>query len=64
MAQGNAIADTTLFPQCSSWYLGPNIPGKPRIFIPFAGGLPAYAEICDEVAAKGYSGFLLEGKSL
>ena len=62
VAQGNAIADATLFPQCNSWYLGANIPGKPRIFMPFIGGLPAYAQICDEVAAKGYSGFVLEGQ--
>jgi cation diffusion facilitator CzcD-associated flavoprotein CzcO len=44
---------------CNSWYLGANVPGKPRVFMTFVGGLPAYRQKCDEVAAAGYKGFLL-----
>ena len=52
----NKVADATLFPTCTSWYLGANIPGKPRVFMPLP-GFPAYVEKCDEVAANGYEGF-------
>lgn len=55
----NEIANGTLFPTCNSWYLGANVPGKPRIFMPFVGGFPAYAEICAEVAEQNYRGFEL-----
>jgi cation diffusion facilitator CzcD-associated flavoprotein CzcO len=58
VAHVNGIADFTLFPSCNSWYLGANVPGKPRVFMPLV-GFPPYAEKCDEVAAKGYEGFLL-----
>ena len=54
----NAVADQTLYPTCNSWYLGANIPGKPRVFMPLI-GFPAYAVKCDEVAAAGYEGFAL-----
>ena len=54
----NAIADLTLYPTCNSWYLGANIPGKPRVFMPHV-GFPNYVERCDEVVANGYSGFEL-----
>jgi cation diffusion facilitator CzcD-associated flavoprotein CzcO len=58
----NEIADTTLLPQVPhSWYLGANIPGKPRVFMPYAGGLPRYRGICNDVAAQGYPGFILTG---
>lgn len=53
-----AIAAGTLFPSCNSWYMGANIPGKPRVFMPFI-GCPPYREICDGVAAAGYRGFEL-----
>jgi cyclohexanone monooxygenase len=56
----NAIADFTLFPSCNSWYLGANVPGKPRVFMPLL-GFPPYVEKCNEVAAKGYEGFALSG---
>jgi len=60
VAQVNAAADATLLPQAThSWYLGANVPGKPRVFMPYAGGMPRYREICDTVAAKGYEGFVL-----
>ena len=42
-----------------SWYLGANIPGKPRVFMPYVGGVGAYREKCDEVARAGYEGFTL-----
>jgi hypothetical protein len=43
----------------SSWYLGANVPGKPRVFMPYAGGFARYAGICTEVAESGYRGFSL-----
>jgi cyclohexanone monooxygenase len=58
----NAIADFTLFPSCNSWYLGANVPGKPRVFMPLL-GFPPYVEKCNEVAAKGYEGFALSAAS-
>ena len=54
----NAIASFTLYPSCNSWYLGANIPGKPRIFMPLI-GFPPYVEQCAEIAEKGYEGFVL-----
>jgi cyclohexanone monooxygenase len=53
----NEVADRTLYPLANSWYVGANIPGKPRVFMPYVGGLPAYKKKCDEVAANGYEGF-------
>jgi cation diffusion facilitator CzcD-associated flavoprotein CzcO len=48
---------------CNSWYLGANVPGKPRVFMTFVGGLPAYRQKCDEVAASGYAGFIIKPDS-
>ena len=60
VAEVNRAADATLLPQASSsWYLGANVPGKPRVFMPYAGGMAHYANICAGVAAKGYAGFTL-----
>ena len=53
----NEVAEETLYPHCNSWYLGINIPGKPRVFMPYIGGFPEYCEKCDEVAANNYEGF-------
>ena len=53
------VADGTLRYSCNSWYVGANIPGKKRIFLPYAGGLPQYSDICDKVADEGYSGFTI-----
>jgi len=53
------VANRTLFPTCNSWYLGANIPGKPRRFMPYL-GFPPYVAKCEEVARKGYEGFHLE----
>ena len=55
----NAVADMTLYKYANSWYLGANIPGKPRVFMPYVGGVGAYREKCDQVAANGYEGFVL-----
>jgi cyclohexanone monooxygenase len=57
----NEVAHTTLYPQANSWYMGANIPGKPQIFMPYIGGVAAYRQICNEVAAKGYEGFVMTG---
>jgi cyclohexanone monooxygenase len=53
----NEVADRTLYPLANSWYVGANIPGKPRVFMPYVGGVTAYKKKCDEVAARGYEGF-------
>ncbi len=59
-AEVTRAAEATLLPMASSsWYLGANIPGKPRVFMPYAGGLPHYAAICSDVAEAGYRGFVL-----
>ena len=55
----NEAADATLYPRANSWYLGANIPGKTRVFMPYVGGVGTYRQICDEVAARGYEGFAL-----
>ena len=52
----NNIADLTLYPTCNSWYLGANIPGKPRVFMPHV-GFPNYVEKCNEVVVNNYEGF-------
>lgn len=57
VAHVNEVADATLFPRCNSWYLGANVPGKPRVFMPYF-GFPQYAKKCNEVAANGYEGFI------
>ena len=56
---GNEVASRTLRYTCSSWYLGANVPGKPRVFMPYIGGMPSYREKCAAVAAAGYQGFEL-----
>ncbi len=59
VAHVNEVADSTLYPLASSWYLGANVPGKPRVFMPYVGGVGPYREKCDQVAANGYEGFAL-----
>ena len=54
----NTVASFTLFPTCNSWYLGANVPGKPRVFMPLI-GFPPYADQCTHVASSGYEGFVL-----
>ncbi|MEC9321571.1 MAG: cyclohexanone monooxygenase, partial [Chloroflexota bacterium] len=53
------VASETLRYSCNSWYVGANIPGKRRIFMPYSGGLDRYTKKCNEVAARGYEGFQL-----
>jgi cyclohexanone monooxygenase len=55
----NQVADSTLYPLANSWYVGANIPGKPRVFMPYVGGYDRYKRHCDAIAAKGYEGFTL-----
>ena len=61
IAHVNEVAQGTMYtaPNCNSWYLGANIPGKPRIFMPYVGGYPRYRERCEQEAAGGYEGFRL-----
>ncbi len=55
----SAIADMTLFPKADSWYMGANIPGKPRQLLNFP-GVPMYMDRCNAAAAKDYEGFVLD----
>ena len=60
VAEVNEMAHKTVLPLAKhSWYLGANIPGKPRVFMPYAGGMVRYRQICADVAARGYEGFML-----
>lgn len=58
---GMEVANRTLYPRAASWYMGANVPGKPRVFLPYIGGVGTYREICDEIAADGYRGFRISG---
>jgi cyclohexanone monooxygenase len=53
------VANQTLYPKAASWYMGANIPGKPRLFLPYVGGVGVYRQKCDEVASNHYEGFEL-----
>jgi cation diffusion facilitator CzcD-associated flavoprotein CzcO/acetyl esterase/lipase len=57
----NDCGDITLFPRADSWYMGANIPGKPRVFLPYVGGVDRYRKACDEVVQRGYLGFAFDG---
>jgi cyclohexanone monooxygenase len=59
VAHVNEVGHATLYPRANSWYMGANVPGKPRIFMPYIGGVGTYRQVCDDVAAKGYQGFTL-----
>jgi cyclohexanone monooxygenase len=59
VAHVNEIADATLYPQATSWYVGANVPGKPRVFMPYVGGCGRYRAECDQIARDGYQGFRL-----
>ena len=52
-----AMANQTLFPQANSWYIGANVPGKPRTFMAYVAGVDVYRILCDQIAASGYHGF-------
>jgi cation diffusion facilitator CzcD-associated flavoprotein CzcO/acetyl esterase/lipase len=55
-------AAITLHPTASSWYMGANVPGKPRVFLPYIGGVNAYRQACDDVVSQGYLGFRRTGR--
>ena len=55
----NEVAKPTMFMLANSWYLGANIPGKPRVFMPYAGGIGTYRRKCCDIADNGYEGFIL-----
>src|SRR5262245_1461193 len=57
----NDGADITLFPRANSWYMGANVPGKPRVFLPYIGGVDRYRKTCDDVVRRGYLGFAFDG---
>jgi len=57
----NEVADTTLYPLANSWYVGANIPGKPRVFMPNLDFVGPYRAKCDEIVAGGYPGFVFAG---
>jgi len=55
----NELAEPTMFMHANSWYLGANIPGKPRVFMPYAGGMSTYRQHCQDIVANNYQGFTL-----
>jgi cation diffusion facilitator CzcD-associated flavoprotein CzcO/acetyl esterase/lipase len=57
----NDYADITLFPRTNSWYMGANVPGKPKVFLPYIGGVDRYRQACDEVVQRQYLGFKFQG---
>jgi cyclohexanone monooxygenase len=57
----NEVSQVSLRSTCSSWYVGANVPGRPRVFMPYIGGFPVYVQKCNEVMDTGYDGFVLEG---
>jgi cyclohexanone monooxygenase len=59
MEHVNDLGSQTLHQKANSWYVGANIPGKPRVFMPYVGGVEAYRKKCDEIVANGYEGFRL-----
>ena len=59
VAHVREVAGGSLRSTCSSWYIGANVPGKPRVFMPYLGGFPAYVQKCNAVAVNGYEGFTL-----
>ena len=59
MRHVHELSGYTLFPCANSWYVGANVPGKPRVFMPYIGGVGVYRQKCDAVAANSYEGFAL-----
>lgn len=57
VAHVNEVASATLMPKAGSWYMGANVPGKPRVFMPYAAGVGVYREVCEQVVAEGWRGF-------
>jgi len=61
VAHVNDVSMVSLRSTCSSWYVGTNIPGRPRVFMPYIGGFPVYVQKCNEVMNSAYDGFVLKG---
>ena len=57
----NEVAQVSLRSTCSSWYVGANVPGRPRVFMPYIGGFPVYVDKCNQVMTDGFEGFDLRG---
>ncbi len=57
----NEVAQVSLRSTCSSWYVGANIPGRPRVFMPYIGGFPIYVSKCNDVLSNGFEGFAIDG---
>ncbi|WP_369139764.1 flavin-containing monooxygenase [Modestobacter versicolor] len=57
------VAAATLYPRAASWFTGANVPGKPRVFLPYLGGVPVYRQKCEQVVAAGYQGFVLDRRT-
>jgi len=57
----NEVSEISLRSTCSSWYVGANIPGTPRVFMPYIGGFPVYVQKCNDVMTNGYEGFKING---
>jgi cyclohexanone monooxygenase len=55
------VGEASLFTKANSWYVGANVPGKPRVVMPYAGGVPGYRMRCDAIAHSGYEGFVFDG---
>ena len=64
VAHVNEVAEQTMFMLADSWYLGANIPGKPRVFMPYPAGVGVYRQKCNDVAEAGYEGFAFSGESV
>lgn len=58
-AENNRLAEGTLYVKADSWFMGANVPGKPRFFLPYMGGVATYRAICEDVRARDYAGFVL-----
>ncbi|MFO1084972.1 MAG: NAD(P)/FAD-dependent oxidoreductase [Reyranellaceae bacterium] len=61
VAHVNEVSQVSLRSTCSSWYVGANIPGRPRVFMPYIGGFPIYVQKCNEVMSNGFEGFVIDG---
>jgi hypothetical protein len=61
VAHNQELADATLFPTAGTWYMGANVPGKPRIFMPNLDFVGPYRAKCDAIAEGGYEGFVFDG---
>ena len=64
VAHVNEVSKVSLRSTCSSWYVGANIPGRPRVFMPYIGGFPVYVQRCNEVMTNGFEGFVIEGATV